>query len=277
MEYKIIADSLCDMTPQLKDRMDIVSIPLTINMGDKEFTDDDSLDMGGFMSQMKECSEKISTASPPALAFQEAMEKAWNSFVITLSKKLSSTYESAVLGKKMAEEKGVGDIHIFDTKSAVAGETLVAIKIRELLQLDLSAEHIVQTVSKFIDNMKTYFVLERYNNLINNGRINHLVGQIISILKIKLIMGADGDGGIKLFSKVRGIDQMIERLLSYIRGCGRETTGENAVISHCNNEPLALKLRDAIERQFNFKEIFIVPTGGVSSVYADDKVIVFSF
>lgn len=277
VKCKIIVDSCCDMTPQLKERLDVESIPLTMSLGENEFTDNDALDLDRFMAEMEACTEKVGSASPSPFLYQEAMESARDSFVVTLSSRLSGSYASAVAGKTLAEENGKADTYIFDSKSASAGEVLIAVKIRELLLKGTPRQHIIQAIDHFIENMKTYFVLERYDNLQKNGRLNRIAGKLISVLNIKLVMGSDGSGNIALFAKLRGINQMIEKLLSLIEGSGRKTDGENLVISHCNNPGVAKLLEAAIKQKYHFKEIFVVPTGGISSLYADDGGIVMAF
>jgi len=279
MDYKIIVDSCCDMTPELADRLGVDSvIPMTVMLGEREYVDDDDLDLVQFMSDMKACTGKASSASPSPFAFMEAIESAIHSFVVTISSQLSGSYANAELGKSLAEEKG-GDVdtHVFDTKSASAGEVLVAAKIRELLSNGLSKEQIIKSINSFIDNMKTYFVLERYENLIKNGRLSKVKGRVVNILNMKLIMGADGNGTIALFAKPRGTSQMLDKLVSMVKSSNRPTTGENMVICHCNNLPLAKQLSTLFKQHFNFKEIFIVPVRGTISLYADDKGIVMAF
>jgi len=277
MEYRIIVDSCCDMTPQFAEQLGVTSVPLTLRLGQKEFTDDDTLDLPGFMVEMKACAEKASSAAPPPFSYKEAMESAQHSFVVTLSSKLSSSYSSAELGKAYAEENGTTDVHVFDSKSACAGEMLIAVKIRELLSNGRPKDQIVRAINSFIDSMKTYFVLERHDNLIKSGRLSKITGKIINILNLKLVMGSDGNGNIALYAKPRGTKQMLEKLISLIRSSEKSTSGESMVISHCNNSSLAEQLSSAIKQQFDFKEIIIVPTRGVSSLYADDKGIIMAF
>ena len=64
MDYKIIVDSCCDMTQQLKERLGVIQIPLTMRLGEKEFVDDDSLCIETFMSEMVACKEKMGSAAP---------------------------------------------------------------------------------------------------------------------------------------------------------------------------------------------------------------------
>lgn len=277
MKNRIIVDSCCDLTVEMKREMGIVSVPLTMMLGDKEFLDDDSLDKGEFIEQLKQFKGKAGSASPSPSLFQEAIESSEDAYIVTLSSKLSGSYGNAALGNDEATGNGLGAACLFDSKSASAGETLIAIKLHELIQTGSSKELIVETVHRYIDEMKTYFVLERYDNLQKNGRLNKVTGAIIQILNIKLIMGADGHGEIALFEKCRGMRQAVQQLLALIESSGRNTKNENLVISHCNNHNLAEQLRSLIKERFQFKKIFVVPTGGLSSLYTDDRGIVLAF
>ena len=277
MEFKIIADSCCDLTPELRNRLGILSVPLTMRLGNSIYTDDGSLDLPGFMDDMKNCTDKVGSAAPDPYLYQQAIESAPNTFVITISSKLSASYSNAVIGQSYAEENNQYSAQVFDSKSASAGETLIALKLNELISKNMPKESIIRTINKFIDNMKTYFVLENYDNLLKNGRLNKLTGTLIRILNIKLLMGSDGNGDIKLYAKPRGIKQMFESLLTLIHDSGKDTSQENMVISHCNNPELATDLCNAVKQRFNFKDIIIVPTGGLSSLYADNKGIVVAF
>jgi DegV family protein with EDD domain len=277
MKFGIIVDSCCDMTPDMKAAMDILSVPLTMRLGQKEYSDDETLDYPAYMADMKACMEKVGSASPSPYLYARAMAEKGSSFVITLSSQLSGSYSSALVGKTMAEEKGGVDTHIIDSKSASAGQTLVALKLHELLSQVLTKEEIIQAVNRFVDNMKTYFVLERYDNLQKNGRLNKITGSIANFLNLKLIMGSDGHGNIALYAKPRGTVKMLEKLLTFIEESGKGVAGENVVISHCNNPTLAQRLADAIKERFHFSKIHIVPTGGLSSLYADDQGIIMAF
>ncbi|MDR2182935.1 MAG: DegV family protein [Clostridiales bacterium] len=271
MDYKIIIDSCSDITPEMEEKFNIVTVPLHLRLGQKEYMDDANLNIAAFMEEMQACKEKVGTAAVTPAAFSNAMTQ--DAFVVTVSAALSATYSNAII----AAEDVPADVHVFDSKSASAGGTLVALKIRELVARGLPKTQIIESVNNFIDNMKTYLVLERFENLIKNGRLGALKGKLASVLNVKLLLGADGHGEISLHAKVRGTKAMLEKMLSLISASGRKTAGENAVISHCNNQTLAEQLAGLIRQRFDFKEIFVIPTRGTSSLYADDKGIILAF
>jgi len=276
MGYKIIADSCCDLTPELRRELDVVSVPLSLNLGEECFVDDETLDLPEFMEKMKNYSGKIGSACPSPGMYKEAFIEAVTSFAITLSSNLSGSYESAMLGKSLAEETGA-KVHVFDSKSASAGELLIAIKLRRMINDGIHNSKIISSIEGFIKEMKTYFVLDNIDNLVKNGRLGKITGKLISVLNIKPIMGSDGDGNIALFSHARGQTQVVDRMSDTIGKSGRSTEGESMVIAHCNNPGLAEKLMNSIKNRYSFKDIFVVPTNGVSSMYANDKGIIMAF
>lgn len=277
MERNIIVDSGCDMPESMKKEMSVTAVPLTMMLGQTEFVDDESLDLSEFMKAMKACQDKVGSASPAPYLYQEAIQSTGSEYVITLSGKLSGSYSNAVLGNSQVQEDGGQSAHIFDSKSASAGETLVAIKLHEFIKQGLPKARIIEAVHEFIDHMKTYFVLENYDNLQKNGRLGKVTGSLIQLLNIKLVMGSDGDGNIVLYEKVRGIRRMIEQLMSLIEKSGKKAEGESLVISHCNNFELAEQLFAEIKGRFHFQNIHIVSTGGLSSLYTSDKGVVIAF
>lgn len=276
MDPKIVVDSCCDVTPALSKDNGIITVSLTLTLGDRNILDDDNLDMPRFMEDMKNCKDRIGSAAPSPGRFKEAFIKAHPAYAVTLSSNLSGSYASAMVGKEMAQEEGA-DVHVFDSKSASAGEVLIALKIGELLRSGIQKSTIIDLVEDFINQMKTYFVIENIDNLLKNGRIGKITGKIISILNIKPIMGADEDGNIALFAHARGEQQIVEKLVGTIEKSNRDIEGESVVIAHCDNPGFAEKLKQAIKLKYRVKDIFVVPTRGISSVYANDKGVVMAF
>lgn len=276
MEYRIIADSSCDLTPELRTEWGVTTVPFIMTLGEKSITDDDTLDLQGFIEEMNNCKERIGSASPSPLLYKEAFQGSHCSFAITLSSKLSGSYSSAMMGKSLAEEE-CADVHVFDSKSATAGEVLVALKIRKMISSGIQKSEIISSIESFISGMKTYFALDSVDNLMKNGRLNKITGKLINVLHIRPIMGADGDGNIALFSHARGQNQVLEKLADTIEASGKDTKGESMVITHCNNPELAGKLMNIIKNRYNFKEILILQTKGLSSVYTSNKGIVMAF
>ena len=276
MEYNIIADSSCDLSDELQEKIQAKLIPLTLNLGNKHITDDASLDVDAFIEEMKQCKEKIGSGAPSPGLYEDAMRVSIPSFVVTLSSRLSGSYNSAIAAKNAVEQEGY-DVHVFDSKSASAGEVLVAMKIKEFIDKGLEKVDIIASVEKFISGMQTFFVLDNIDNLLKNGRLNKISGRIISALNIKPVMGSDGDGNIVLYNKARGSKQIVLKLAETIDKVCPDTKDKDLVIAHCNNLPLAKSFEAIAKVRYDFRSIVLVKTKGLSSLYANDKGIIISY
>ena len=275
MKYTLVADSCCDLTNELRAEWDVKSVPLTLTLADESYTDDDTLDLPDFMARMKACKGRVGSAAPSPGQYADAFGKD-DAFAVTLSSSLSGSYDSAMAGKAMAEENGA-KVHVFDSRSAAAAEVLLIVKLRKLIQDGLQKSEIIQKIEAFIKEMSTFFVLDNIDNLYKNGRLNRITATLISTLHIRPIMGADRDGNIALVSHVQGWKQVVKKLADTIQTAGRDTTGQSLVITHCNNPTFAEELKAEIERRYRFAEILVLPTRGLSSLYANEKGIIIAF
>ncbi|MEN6340241.1 MAG: DegV family protein [Clostridiaceae bacterium] len=276
MDYQIVADSCCDLTPEMKAEMNVISVPLTMTLGSDSYTDDEALDLPQFMAAMKACKERIGSAAPAPGMYYDAFSGSEESFAVTLSANLSGSYSSAMLGKSLAEEDG-RSVHIFDSKSASAGEVLIVVKLYQLLRNGLPKLEIIERIERFIKEMKTFFVLDNVDTLRKNGRLSKIAGTIVSVLHLRPIMGADGEGHISLYSNAQGWKQALKKLADTIEASGKPTEGEQMVITHCNNPSMAEELKRVIEERYHFSEILVLPTRGLSSIYANEMGVIIAF
>lgn len=278
MHINIIGDSCCDLTDELKKDINATLVPLTITIDDKTYIDDENLDTRELLKEMKASPNTPKTACPSPQEYIEAYKGEESTFAVTLSSKLSGSYNSAVLAKNLfIEEIKDKFIHVFDSKSASTGEVLVSMKIFELFKNGDDDNQIVEKVEKYIQEMKTFFILESLDNLIKAGRISAFKGKIASILSIVPIMRATDEGEIDLLEKVRGSKKAFSRLLDVIGEQGEKLEEKILGIAHCNCLEKALEFKEEILKRYNFKDIVILETKGISTVYANDGGIIISF
>jgi len=277
VKYKILADSCCDVTEEMKTETGVELIPLTMRLNEQEFIDDHTLDIKAYLKAMKESRTAPKTSCPSIQDFINKFKEWDNIFVVTVSSKLSGTYNAAMQAKALIlEEFKDKFIHVFDSMSAVAGETLVHLKIHECLKNNLKNSEVIEKVTNYIKDMKTFFLLESIDNLAKSGRLNPIVAKAASILSIKPIMGSD-NGTIRLVDKVRGYERAFQRLVDVIGEEGSHLEERILSIAHCNCIQRALKFKEQVMKRYHFKDIVIVEMGGVSSTYADQGGLVIAF
>ncbi|WDV44766.1 DegV family protein [Clostridiaceae bacterium M8S5] len=275
--FKIICDSCCDLNEKLKKLLNVCIVPLNIQIGSK-LLGEDGLNPKKVLEEMKKCLTLPKTSSPSPERFINAYKGLEKIFVVTISSKLSSTYNSALLAKDIfLDEISKKFIHVFDSKSAAVGQTLVSMKISEYIQQNLTENLIVDKVNKYIDEMKTFFVLESLDNLIKSGRISKWKGIIASTLSIKPIMKGNDIGEIELVKKARGTKNALSKLIDIIEKEGINIEEKILGITHCNCLERAIKFKEDVMKRLNFKDIVIVEAAPISTVYANDGGIVIAF
>lgn len=271
MKYKIIGDSCLDLTAEMRKDPRFAMIPLTLMVGNKHFIDDETFNQKEFLKEVKACPECPKTACPSPETFKEAYRcDAENVFVITLSSKLSGSYNSAVLAKSLYEEEyGKKNILVLDSQSASSGQLNIALYIQALCEAELPFEEIVKETIAYRDRMHTYFVLETLDALKKNGRLTGLQAFFATALNIKPVMGADTGSIIKL-DQARGIQKALKRMAEIVVEEAGDTENKRLVIAHCNAPERAEFMKEKFNSMAKFKEILITETCGVSTVYASD-------
>ena len=275
--YKIIADSCADLSDDMKTELDVQeTIPFYLHIAEETLVDDHTLSIPVLLQKMKECTVKMTTSCSDPQTWKNAFEKAKKAFAVTISRKLSGSFSSACAGLEMAVEESGCEGYIFDSMSAASGQTLLVYKIRDFINQGLSFTEIVEKIEKFILKMRTFFVLDDVSNLVKNGRMSNITGTIVQILGIKPILG-DKRGEIELFGKVRGYNNIADKMVSMITASGRVIDGDDFIVSHCNNLSLAQEILNKAKEQFNFGKMRIIEMRGLSSFYACDKGVCMSF
>lgn len=271
MNYRIVVDSCCDLTEELKADSHFQIIPLTLQVGDIQITDDETFNQKSYLKLVKESEECPKTACPSPEAFMNAYDcDADAVFVVTLSQHLSGSYNSAVLGRSLyLEEKGEKHIAVFSSDSASVGEVILALKIRELCEAGKSFDEVVKEVSDYRDNLNTYFVLETLDFLRKNGRLTGIQAVVASVLNIKPVMGADKGTIIKL-DQARGIDKALRKMAQWVAKQAVDPGHKTLAIAHTNCPDRARKVKEIICSLIDVKDVYVVNTAGVSSTYAGD-------
>ena len=275
MSYLILCDSCTDFTDALEKDPHFVRIPLTLHVGEEDIIDDETFDQASFLKKVAEYPDASKSSCPSPEKFMDYFEKADEIYIVTLSSHLSGSFNSAELAKSMYLEKHPDKkIHVFDSKSASAGQSLIALEIQKRAINGLPFEQIVNEVTDFLNTMGTKFVLETLEVLRKNGRLSNVTAMLVNALNIKLVMTSDGNGEIAKTSQARGMKKAIQKMAEAIKEDAVDPENRTLFISYCNNKERAEFVKDAILSVLPFKDVLIAPTGGVSSLYAADGGIV---
>lgn len=268
MKFGLVVDSCCELTQELKDALHATQVPLTLQIGEAEYTDDETLDLDAYVRALDASGQKQSSACPSPQVYCDAFlaQEAQEVFAITLSAKLSGSHNSAVLGARLAEEQGK-KVHVVDSLSASAGELAVAQQVLQCAKDGLSFEDAIQHITAFTQRLQTYFILGNTQALVRNGRMPAVLGAVVNKLNVKLILGAEvGEGVIKLYGRARGFENGLQKIADLVaKGCA--APHDKISITHCNNAQGANQLAEYVRQRCEAENIVVQNTGGLSSMY----------
>lgn len=267
MRYKIVADSSADVRG-IKSDIAFANVPLTIVAGDREFVDDEELNVEEMLDFLKNYKGKSGTACPSVAAYLNAFEDAEEVFCVTITSNLSGSCNAARLAKEDYEEAHPGrKVCIVDSLSAGPELILIIEKLQELIAEGKEFDAICDEVAAYQEKTGLLFSLESLKNLANNGRVSPLVARLAGTLGICVVGKASDVGTLEPLSKCRGEKKAISTLYKHMKELGY--AGGKARINHCENAEAAQKVKELILQEYPEADIEIEVTYGLCSFYAE--------
>ena len=200
MNTRIIVDSTTDLMPEVKGRVSVV--PLTVHFGDEEYIDGVTIDHKSFYEKLVETDVHPTTSQATPAAFMAEYEKVRaagdSAVVITLSAKLSGTYQSAVIAATDFE-----NIYVVDSASATIGAAVLTELALRYLDEGLEAKEIAARLEEEKKRILIVALLDTLEYLKRGGRISKTVAFAGAVLNIKPVI-AVSDGEIMVLGKARG-------------------------------------------------------------------------
>ena len=200
MKTRIIIDSTADLSAELKDKLSIVQ--LTVHFGDEEYLDGVTIDHKTFYEKLIESDELPTTsqATPDSFIkeFDKVKEAGDSAVVITISSKLSGTYQSATIAAEDYE-----NIYIVDSGSAAIGSGILAKRALVLADSGIDARKIAEILNKEKEKIVIIALLDTLEYLKKGGRISKTVAFAGAVLNIKPVISVE-DGEIAILGKARG-------------------------------------------------------------------------
>ncbi|MBQ9768045.1 MAG: DegV family protein [Lachnospiraceae bacterium] len=276
MVRRLIADSCADLTAEKKAWTGVRLVPLTLTIGEEDILDDEKFCQKSFLEKMRNSAECPRSACPSPESYMREFEGADEVFVVTLSRHLSGSYQSAMLAKQLYREKHPEvKIEIVDSESASVGESLLVLKLRSLLD-KFNFEETAKRIATFRDHMQTKFVLENLDVMIKNGRLTQVQAILCNALNIKPLLAGEKGQIVKL-DQARGVERTLKKLVESVVADVKEATTKTLAIAHCNHPARAEEVRRMIMSRVPFKECMIVNTGGLSTMYANEGGIIVAY
>ncbi len=217
MSIQIITDSASDITDQT--RKDVTVLPMTITFGDTQYQDGVNLSHQEFYEKLIESGELPTTSQIPPFDFASAIQKAVSQdkevIIITLSAKLSGTYQSACLAASEYE----GKAYVVDSENVTVGEHALIEYALQLKDQGMDAPSIVEKLETQKKQIHLIALLDTLEYLKKGGRVSKAVAFAGGVLSIKPVIAIE-NGEVAILGKARGSKQGNNFLVQKIKECG---------------------------------------------------------
>lgn len=214
MQVAIIVDSTADLLPDIKERVHVV--PLTVHFGNREYIDGITISHREFYEKLVNSDTLPSTSQATPAAFEDAFSalEGRSAVVLTISGKLSGTYQSAMIAAGEYD-----NIYVVDTGSVAIGSGILAELALQLADKGLSAQEIAQTLEQEKQNICVLALVDTLEYLKRGGRISKSAAIAGGLLNIKPVLSVT-DGEIQILGKARGSKQGNNFLVQQIEKVG---------------------------------------------------------
>ncbi|WP_407271770.1 DegV family protein [Radiobacillus sp. PE A8.2] len=280
-KIKLMTDSSADIPKTMQETYDIEVVPLYVHFGNEQYKSGVTIDTATFNQKIKDSDDFPLSSAPGPNEFYEAfkcIDSEVPIILLAISDGISSTYNHALLGKKMLlDEEPERKIEVINTKTASSGMILLLDEAIKKTNEGYHYEELVTHLYEKVESTITLFVLKTVENLVRGGRLDRVKGAIVKTLNIRLLMRASEEGTIEVTEKVRGEKKSIRRFIDQIGSYTKNVEDKMLAMTHCNAEDWANHVLQEIKNVYPFKETTLAEMGPAISTHAGEGGLVIAF
>ena len=211
-KIKIVADSTCDISPELQEKYGIEIHPFVVNLGEKSFRDGVDISTEDILKYYRETGNVSKTAAAPPSEYEELFRQ-WNAdeydvLFFTISSGFSSAYANACLAAENFD-----NIYVVESANLSTGILLVVLSAADMIEAGMSAGEIAEKLKEIVPKVRTSFVIDTLEFLWKGGRCSGVAALGANLLKLKPCIEVV-DGSMSVGKKYRGnIDKVIPQYI----------------------------------------------------------------
>jgi DegV family protein with EDD domain len=271
MTVKIVTDTLSDITADLAEELGVTVVPVYVRFGDEVYRDRVEMTTEEFYRRLVQDANFPTTTQPTPNDFLDVYtrlaKEADGILVITLSSKLSGTYQSALQAKDMFE--GECRIEVIDSQLVVMGLGLVIVEVARAVQAGASLDEAAELVRRAVMRSHSVMLMDTLKYLVKGGRIGKARGLVGSLLSVKQILTLK-DGEVAPMTRVRTRVAGIDYLYNYVTGFPNI---EGLAVEYATTRDDAEKLVERISSLYPKEKIYISTVSPVIGAYVGPNVV----
>jgi len=219
MTVKIVTDSICDLPPQIIKDLDIMVIPIHVCFGTEVYRDGIDISTEDFYKKLETSRVFPTTAVPPPAdfikAYEQAVEKADDILVITLSSKLSGLYQAAKQAVELMKKKC--RVEVVDSQWVIMAQGFIVMKAAQAARQGASLDEIIKLVQRNINRVATCSVFDTLEYLKRGGRISKIAALMGNLMHIHPMLGMK-DGEVVSFGRRRSRAEALDYMYDFVMG-----------------------------------------------------------
>ena len=232
----ITSDSTSDLSPALRERYNIKTLPLGVNLGDKTFFDGVDITPDEIYEHHKRTGELPKTAATnvgDCLDFFKPFAEAGKTVIhFTISSEMSSTYNNSVLASKEFE-----NVYVIDSQNLSTGIGLLMIAAAEMAESGMPAPEIVEKIKSLIPCVDASFVIDSLEYLHKGGRCSAVAMLGANLLKLKPCIEVK-NGKMGVGKKYRGkFSEVLKQYVAERIGNGEGIDLDRVFVTHAGCDP----------------------------------------
>jgi len=271
MAVKIVTDSTSDLSPEIAKELGITVIPLYVHFGNETYRDGINLTTDAFYQKLVQSATLPTTSAPSPGEFVEIFDKLAKEtdqiLTITVSSKLSATYESALKAKELSQSKA--RIEIINSLKIVSALGLIAISAGKAAKAGASIDEVINVVHSSMPRVDILMALDTLEYLRKGGRIGAAQALLGSVLKMNPVLTLK-DGVVTPVTRVRSRAKAIDYLHDFATGFSQI---EEIAVEDATTPNEAEALVERLSSKFPKEHIYRMKISPVIGVHVGPDVI----
>lgn len=266
MAVRIVSDSSANLVS--RPEQNFIAVPMTINTDEKEYVDDENLDVFQMLDEMAGYTGRTGSACPAPGTWLDAFEGSDEIICIALTSALSGCYNSALSAAEMyLEDHPDAKLFVLDTKSTGPENELIVEEAKALSTLDMPFEEKCTLLKGYAKNTHLFFSLSTVDNFVRNGRVSPALAKMIKLLNIRIVGKASDGGELEPTNKCRGDRNALNQLYKNMIAAGYN--GGKVRIRHTRCKKAAEEMQRVIMERFPNADVRVHRNHGLCSYYAE--------
>jgi DegV family protein with EDD domain len=268
---KIVADSTCNLTDEIVQQYDLRIAPIAIQFGQESYEEGIDIDRDTFYRKIEEIGIIPTSSQPSPAWFAKHYEELQDSsvLVITVTRKHSGTFESAIMAKSMVPE---ADVEVFDSASISLGTGWMVLEAARMVETGASLPDVLRRLETIRSKSRLFLTPLTLKYLQMSGRVGRLQSAIASMLKVKPIIYLE-EGSLEVGENVRTRSKALARLVDLLDVYFGRDQPLNLAVMHARAEEDAKWLVDKTKEVLNINEFLMADLVASLAVHGGPGVI----